>query len=173
MLSSHCLRLVVALAAALAVLAADTAVLAEQPFFYYPAYGSSRGKIRYVDGVFRNKQRIRWGNGVTDNGVQVMQDFFAAAGQILPVVLQREAQAPGEQEDIVPREVFEDARRTDEDLQSKAAAILNENRQLAQRLGITSLSTIPATDADKPGPSPTDDFKDWDNTGLPPNPMPK
>lgn len=132
MLHSHLIRRALALLALFAVIGADAAAQAEQPFFYYPAYGSSRGRIRYVDGVLRDKQRIRWGNGVTDNGVLVMRDIAAAAGEILPVVL-RSAPADVEESKVHAAQ-FQAQRAQDEALQTKAEEILDANQKLLERL---------------------------------------
>jgi len=131
MVHSQLIRRALGLLALVAVIGADAVALAEQPSFYYPAYGSSRGRIRYVDGVFRNKQRIHWGNGVTDNGVLVMRDIATAATEILPAVLRN---SPAE-EDKAHAARFQALQAEDEALQAKAESILDANQKLLERLG--------------------------------------
>lgn len=135
MLHSLPIRRAFALFALIAMIGTDAAAQAQQPFFYYPAYGSNRGRIRYVDGVLRDKQRIKWGNGVTDNGVLVMRDIATAAGQILPAVLNNAA-APAAEEESHARAAHSLAQQTqDEQLQAKAEETLEANRTLLERLG--------------------------------------
>lgn len=134
MLQSPLFRRAIALFALLFMVGADVAAHAEKPFIPYPAYGSSRGRIRYVDGVLRNKQRIHWGNGITDNGVLVMRDLAAAAGQILPVVLPRGAAGP-EEEGQKPRGMPEAIDgKTDFQWQSEADGIRQANQGLLATL---------------------------------------
>jgi hypothetical protein len=115
---------------------------AQEPFFYYPAYGSNRGRIRYVDGVLRDKQRIKWGNGVTDNGVLMMRDIATAAQQILPAVLNN-APAPTIAEENHARAAHSLARAQDEQLQARAEEILEANRKLLEKLGGSPGPAVP------------------------------
>jgi hypothetical protein len=131
MLHSKLVRRVFALLALLLTLGADAAAQAEQPFFYYPAYGANRGRIRYVDGVFRNKQRIHWGNGVTDNGVLVMRDLAAAAQEIVPAILPRGAESPEEGRGGLPEMIDG---KTDAQWKSEADAIRQANQELLAKL---------------------------------------
>ncbi|MCU0880071.1 MAG: hypothetical protein MUF06_20055 [Pirellulaceae bacterium] len=78
---------IVAAAVLVSGLACPQHASAENPFYYYPAYGAHRGKIVYRDGPFVNRQKIRWGNGLTAYGADVFNNAFGAATQILPLVL--------------------------------------------------------------------------------------
>jgi hypothetical protein len=49
----------------------------------YEPYGSWRGRIRYVQGPFRTRTRIRWGNGITPIGGQVLGQGIAMFGQVM------------------------------------------------------------------------------------------
>jgi hypothetical protein len=134
MLHSAFVRRTFSLIVLFVLMGAEAVAEAEQPFFYYPAYGSSRGRIRYVDGVLRDKQRIKWGNGVTDNGVLVMRDIATAAGQILPAVLNN-APAPPAEEENHARAAHSLALAQDEQLQARAEEFLEANRKLLGKLG--------------------------------------
>lgn len=79
MISNQRFVLVMISLALLGSLVADT-LQAQQPFYYYPAYGSQRGRIRTVDGWIRDKQRIRWGNGLTPQGAMVFTHAIDVAG---------------------------------------------------------------------------------------------
>jgi hypothetical protein len=48
----------------------------------YQPYGAWRGRIRYVEGPFRTKTRIHWGNGVTQVGGQVLMHGLTVAGDV-------------------------------------------------------------------------------------------
>lgn len=134
MLHSTFVRRMFSLIVLLVLAGADAAAQAGEPFFYYPAYGANRGRIRYVDGVLRDKQRIKWGNGVTDNGVLVMRDIATAAQQILPAVLNNAA-APAAEEEKHARAAHSLAIAQDEQLQARAEEILEANQKLLDRLG--------------------------------------
>jgi hypothetical protein len=62
-------------------------------FYYYPAYGAQRGKIVYRDGPLVNRQKIRWGNGLTEYGAGVLNNAIGAAIQIVPAVVKDETPA--------------------------------------------------------------------------------
>lgn len=152
MLQSSLFRRAIALFALLFMVGVDVAARAEKPFIPYPAYGSSRGRIRYVDGVLRNKQRIHWGNGITDNGVLVMRDLAAAAGQILPVVLPRGAAGP-EEEGQKPRGMPEAIDgKTDFQWQSDADGIRQANQDLLAKLTGKSPDKVEINPADPEKP---------------------
>jgi hypothetical protein len=57
-----------------------TSARAEGPSF--APYGAWRGKVRYVAGPHRVKERVRWGNGVTPVGGQVLIQGFASAADV-------------------------------------------------------------------------------------------
>lgn len=59
----------------------------QNPFYYYPAYGAQRGKIVYRDGLLVNRQKIRWGNGLTPYGAAVLMHGFDVAGTVIPAVI--------------------------------------------------------------------------------------
>ncbi|MCE9527458.1 MAG: hypothetical protein K8R36_15555 [Planctomycetales bacterium] len=169
MLHSSLLRRAIPVVALLLMVGADVVAQAEQPFFYYPAYGSSRGKIRYVDGVFRNKQKIHWGNGVTNNGVMVMHDAFAAAAQIIPAVITHK---DAEQSDAEKRAATRDAESAaagDREEQAKADSILKRNQELLERLGGGSTES-PSNET--PGVR-KDKFEDWSDSAPPHPPGPR
>lgn len=48
----------------------------------FQPYGAWRGRIRYVEGPFRTKTRIHWGNGVTEVGGQVLMHGLTVAGDV-------------------------------------------------------------------------------------------
>jgi hypothetical protein len=73
--------------------AAVRSARAEQPFFYYPAYGAQRGRIVYRDGPRVNRQKIRWGNGLTEYGAQVLTHGIDILPSILPLFL-KESDVP-------------------------------------------------------------------------------
>ncbi len=53
-----------------------------QPPVYQP-YGAWRGRIRYVEGPWRTRTTIHWGNGVTPTGGQVLIHGLTAAENVL------------------------------------------------------------------------------------------
>ncbi len=65
---------------------------ADQPFYYYPAYGAHRGKIVYRDGIFVNRQKVRWGGGLTPYGTQVIGDAITAFAPIVGGFIGKEAE---------------------------------------------------------------------------------
>lgn len=66
---------------------------ADQPFFYYPAYGSQRGRIVNREGPRVNRQKIRWGNGLTEYGASVLTHGIDILPSILPLLV-KEADVP-------------------------------------------------------------------------------
>ena len=64
----------------LAFLTADVLVQAQVPT--YQPYGAWRGRIHYVKGPFRTRSTIRWGNGITPVGGQVLMHGLTTAGNI-------------------------------------------------------------------------------------------
>lgn len=54
---------------------------AQGPPIYQP-YGAWRGKIRYVDHQNGIRTRIKWGNGITPTGGQVLGQLITVAGQV-------------------------------------------------------------------------------------------
>ncbi len=48
----------------------------------YEPYGAWRGRIRYVEGPRRTRTHIRWGNGITPVGGQVLMHFATVAGNV-------------------------------------------------------------------------------------------
>lgn len=48
----------------------------------FQPYGAVRGRIRYVEGPFRTKTRIHWGNGLTEVGGQVLMHGLTVAGNV-------------------------------------------------------------------------------------------
>lgn len=48
----------------------------------YEPYGAWRGRIRYVEGPYRTRTRIRWGGGLTPVGGQVLTTFATVAGNV-------------------------------------------------------------------------------------------
>lgn len=67
------------------------AASAEDLFIPYPAYGAHRGKIVYRDGPFGSRQKVRWGNGLTAYGAQVLTHGIDALPGILPLFLKDES----------------------------------------------------------------------------------
>jgi hypothetical protein len=169
MLHSSFLRRAIPVVALLFMVGTDVVAQAEQPFFYYPAYGSSRGKIHYVEGVFRNKQKIHWSNGVTNNGVMVMHDAFAAATQIVPAVLSHRDAEPSDAEKRAATRDAEAAAAGDRDKQADADAILKRNQDLLTRLGGGTIDPPANT---TPGVR-TDKFEDWSDSTSPRQPSPR
>ena len=153
MLNSPLIRRAIALLALIFMIGADVAARAEKPFMYYPAYGSSRGHIRYVDGLLRNKQKIHWGNGVTDNGVLVMRDLAAAAQVIVPKVVHG-AEAPAEDAAKAHAANIADA-ANDLDLQNKANALLSRNELLLARVNKLPGKTPAVVTPETPTTTPT------------------
>lgn len=49
----------------------------------YAPYGAWRGRIRYVQGPFRTRSTIHWGNGITPTGGQVLMTGMTTAGNVL------------------------------------------------------------------------------------------
>lgn len=45
-------------------------------------YGAWRGRMRYVEGPHKVKERVRWGNGITPVGGQVLMQGIAVAGEV-------------------------------------------------------------------------------------------
>ncbi len=66
---------------AIAVLACSAAASAQVPTF--APYGAWRGRIRYVEGPWRTRSTIHWGNGVTPTGGQVIMHGLTAAENVL------------------------------------------------------------------------------------------
>lgn len=68
------------LLAALAWVCLQSLVYAQGPSFQ--PYGAWRGRIRYVEGPHRTKQRIHWGSGITPTGGQVLMHGLTVAGDV-------------------------------------------------------------------------------------------
>jgi hypothetical protein len=49
----------------------------------FAPYGASRGRIRYVEGPWRTRSTIHWGNGITPTGGQVLISGMQVAGEVL------------------------------------------------------------------------------------------
>lgn len=151
---------VLVLLGALVFLEASVA-FADGPFFAYPPYGSHRGRIVTRNGLLVDKQRIRWGNGVTNNGVAVFHDAFAAAVPIVQALapLTRDAEIEetrSRQERDVQRRAAEEE---DGDWQRKANSLFARNQAL--------LAEFTGTGPVVPTP-PQGGNGDWDNTGAGP-----
>ena len=65
---------------------------ADQPFYYYPAYGAHRGKIVNRQGPFVSRQKVRWGGGLTPYGAQVIGDAITAFAPIVGGFIGKEAE---------------------------------------------------------------------------------
>ena len=48
----------------------------------FAPYGALRGRVKYVEGEHRTRERVRWGNGLTPTGGQVLIHGFSAASNI-------------------------------------------------------------------------------------------
>jgi hypothetical protein len=143
---------------------------AGQPFFYYPAYGSPRGKIVYRDGLLVNRQKVRWGGGITTNGAAVFHDLFAAAVPIVNDVL-----GGGKELDLgMSPEQLDQVRRDEADKQQRANAMLAQTVALRRSLGIPDEAVGGGPGPAPIGPPPTgpvapvtpggpvnDAFSDW------------
>jgi hypothetical protein len=128
----------------------------QSPFYYYPAYGAQRGKIVYRDGPLVNRQKIRWGNGLTAQGASVLNSAIGAAVQILPAVLRDDPAAAEE----AARSQAEFARSmADEEARMQQAQQLYANTQALR----TSFGLTPPPVG---GSSGSGSFSDWDNSGL-------
>ena len=70
-------------------IANGSTVSAQAPTF--APYGAWRGRIRYVEGPWRTRSTIRWGNGITPTGGQVVMHGLTSAENILtdPEVLKK------------------------------------------------------------------------------------
>ncbi|MCL4204521.1 MAG: hypothetical protein KJ000_18705 [Pirellulaceae bacterium] len=66
--------------AAVLLLVGDTA-FAQAPT--YAPYGAWRGRIRYVEGPWRTRSTIHWGNGITPVGAQVLIQGLTSAENVL------------------------------------------------------------------------------------------
>jgi hypothetical protein len=58
-----------------------TSVTLAEPPIYEP-YGAWRGRIKYVEGPRRTRTHIRWGNGITPVGGQVLMHLATVAGEV-------------------------------------------------------------------------------------------
>jgi hypothetical protein len=177
---------IVAAAVLVSGLACPQHASAENPFYYYPAYGAHRGKIVYRDGPFVNRQKIRWGNGLTAYGADVFNNAIGAAVQILPAVLRED---PATDDDHArsqaefSRSMAEEAARMQhaQQLYSKTEALYTAFGLTPTHVGgagnagsfsdwdnsgVTTPGTVPGT----PGTTPPvpGNFQDWDNSGNAP-----
>jgi hypothetical protein len=144
------------LAVACQVIATATPAWAEQPFFYYPAYGAQRGKIVYRDGPFVNRQKIRWGNGLTEYGAGVINNAIGAAVQILPAVIKED---PAAAEDAARSQAEFSRSMADEQVRmQQAQQLYSKTGALYTAFGLTP---TPAAGGGSAG-----SFSDWDNSGL-------
>src|SRR3954451_17556324 len=165
------LFMTLALAGAVLNLLPHPAAKAESPFFCYPAYGAQRGKIRNVNGVFRSKQTVHWGGGLTANGVAFFHDAFGAASTILPAVL-KEAQPPDSSRAASgpTQNQIDEFRRSDQAAMDRALALRDKTVALAQRYGVTAADlAVVATPAGHgstpavPAANAAEIIKNWDN----------
>jgi hypothetical protein len=151
------LWVVLFVAAAVLSLAEPPRASGQNPFYYYPAYGAHRGKIVYRDGPLVNKQKIRWGNGLTPYGADVLNNAIGAAVQILPAILRED---PAAEEDRARSQAEFSRSMADEELRLQQAQQLNARTQsLAVSFG---LSAAPAASVGGNSGS----FGDWDNSGA-------
>lgn len=160
-----------------------TPAQAGQPFFYYPAYGAHRGKIVNRDGLLVNRQKVRWGGGITSNGAAVFHDLFAAA---VPIV--QDALGGGKELDPgMSPEQLDQVRSLEANKQARADAMLAQTVALRRSLGIPDEAVAfggnagagPAAGGaqpgnSQPGGSTSDGFSDWEgslsNSPTPPVP---
>jgi hypothetical protein len=97
--------------------------LADPPM--YEPYGAWRGRIRYVEGPRRTKTHIRWGNGITPVGGQVLMHLATVAGNVATDENFLNAVAPG----IKSAEL-------DAELVSTVSGLDAKNKQLLDRLNL-------------------------------------
>lgn len=128
---------------------------ADGPFYYYPPYGSQRGRIVTRSGILGDRQKVRWGNGLTDNGVAFFHDAFAAAVPILqaiaPLGRDLESEEAAHSRELRSRELSAE----DDALLSRARATRDRNLELLRAFGGPSA----------PPAGGGGDNADWDNTG--------
>jgi DNA repair exonuclease SbcCD ATPase subunit len=118
---------------------------ADEPFFYYPAYGSLRGRIRYVDGIFRDKQRIRWGGGITPQGAALLMHVADVAGDVAGDVLgSRAAQEARAAEERRAGELKAEGDQLNEQLWQLRRELLDERGDQAEARGPAAADTAAA-----------------------------
>lgn len=166
------------IAIALLILAGSEVVpsrtIAAQPFYYYPAYGSHRGRIVYHQGPFGgSKQKIHWGGGITDNGAAVLTTAIGAAATIF-------GPESGEtKEERASRDAaFQQWAAEEQDLLAKAKEL--QTRTEALRATFTSAPPQPQQQTELPPQQTLDSFSNWDSNAsaapvqvvVPPPPAP-
>ena len=102
----------------------------------YEPYGAWRGRIRYVEGPYRTRTRIRWGGGLTPVGGQVLMHLGTVAGNVAGDYLGSGGQGSDAAGDV-PRNAELDPR-----LAPTITAIADENVRMLQALN--EVRSLPA-----------------------------
>jgi hypothetical protein len=107
------------------LIAASDSVYAQPPT--YAPYGAWRGRIRYVEGPWRTKSTVRWGNGITPVGGQVLIQGLTSAEAVFtnPSFLGTIAGLRDAQPD-------RQAESRSEDIEANVAAIRASNVEIAK-----------------------------------------
>jgi hypothetical protein len=153
---------------------APSRTIAAQPFYYYPAYGSHRGRIVYHQGPFGgSKQKIHWGGGITDNGAAVLTTAIGAAATIF-------GPDSGEtKEERASRDAaFQQRAAEEQDLLAKAREL--QGRTEALRASFMGGQPPPLPQTDPLPQQGLDSFSNWDSNAsaapvqvvVPPPPAP-
>lgn len=137
--------MLLAVATALPIAALPVTAQAEAP--RYEPYGAWRGRIRYVEGPRRTRTHIRWGNGITPVGGQVLMHFATVAGNVATNENFLNAVAPG----LRNAEVDADLVAAVNGLGTKNDELLKSLNELRQRADVNlPVLAFPAAPAGTP-----------------------